>query len=420
MISGNRLLRWRELRAVLLLCTGLLANLALAACDVEFNSLDATPTSRIELPSENQNDALEPSKTPSPEFHEVVEEPTSTDLPSTATIEPSPTPTPEPTVPIPGMIGPDVYPDDINPLTGLVVNDPEILARRPLAIKLSNNARVRPQSGLNRADLVFEHLTEGGITRFTAIYYGADADKVGSIRSGRLIDLELPIMFDAAFAYSGSSIELHWMFARSIFFDRIVSTGFAHGGFDRISNPDNPNERVEDTLYTGTGTLRWILDQRGQDTQPNFANGMAFHPDPLEQGVEASNVEIRYPATNVFWFHSPGLGGYQRWSDGIPHVDAISGAQLLFQNIVIVKAPHLDTEIIEDSGGSPSIQIQIWGEGPATIYRDGVRYDGLWRRLDNRHMLTFHTTEGDLLPLSPGKTFFEVVPDDFDEVYDSP
>jgi hypothetical protein len=420
MLSVKRILRRREFRAVLLLCTVLLANLALAACDVEFSSPDATPTSRIPVPSENQVDEPEPSETPTPELQEAAKDPAGTEIPPTATIEPSPTATPEPTVPIPGMIGPDAYPDDVNPLTGREVSDPDILARRPLAIKISNNARVRPQSGLNRADLVFEHLTEGGITRFTAIYYGADADKVGSIRSGRLIDLELPIMYDAAFGYSGSSSQLRWMFARGIFFDRIVSPDFAHGGFDRISNPNNPGERVEDTLYTSTGILHWILDQRGQDTQPEFTNGMAFHPDPPEGGVEASNVEIRYPATNVFWYHSPGLGGYQRWSDGIPHVDANNGSQLLFQNVVIVKAPHLDTEIIEDSGGSPSIQIQIWGEGPATIYRDGLRYDGIWRRLDNRHMLTFHTIEGDLLPLSPGKTFFEVVPDDFDEVYDSP
>jgi len=420
MQAVNRISRRKEIRAVSLLFILLLFGLTLAACDIELNAPVATPTSRIPVPAANPTDEPNPSKTPTVELKEAVEEPTSTKIPPTTTIRPSQEPTPETTAPIPGMIGPDTFPDDVNPLTGQVVNDPALLARRPLAIKLSNNARVRPQSGLNRADLVFEHLTEGGITRFTAIYYGADVDKVGSIRSGRLIDLELPIMYDAAFGYSGSSIQLHWMFARSIFFDRIVSTGFAHGGFERISDPNNPAERFEDTLYTSTGTLHWILDQRGQDTQPEFANGMAFHPDPPAGGVDASNVEIRYPATNVFWYHSPGLGGYQRWSDGIPHLDANSGAQLFFQNIVIVKAPHLDTEIIEDSGGSPSIQIQIWGEGPATIYRDGQRYDGIWRRLDNRHMLTFHTIEGDLLPLSPGKTFFEVVPDDFDEVYDTP
>jgi hypothetical protein len=295
-----------------------------------------------------------------------------------------------------------------------------MLDRRPIAIKLSNSARVRPQAGLNNADLVFEHLTEGGITRFTAIYYSQDASKVGSIRSGRLIDLEIPIMYDAAFAYSGSSAPLRLMFKEALFFDRIVSIDFAHGGFERISNPEKPGERVEDTLYTNTYDLRWILDQRGQDSRPEFSSGMAFHTKPPDGGITVTGVEILYPATGVFWSYSTFNDAYLRWSDGVSHLDANSGNQLLFQNVVIIRAPHLDTEIIEDSGGSPSIQIQIWGEGPVTIYRNGLRYDGLWRRLDSRHMLTFFDTDGNLLPLSPGNSFFQIVPWEFSEIYESP
>ena len=132
------------------------------------------------------------------------------------------------------------------------------------------------------------------------------------------------------------------------------------------------------------------------------------------------SLEIGYPATTAYWYYSSGLGGYQRWSDGIPHADANSGRQLFFQNIVVLEAAHLNTEIIEDSGGSPSIQIQIWGEGPVRIYRDGMRYDGIWRRLDSRHMLTFHTEDGALLPLAPGKTFFQVVPLDYERIYETP
>ena len=81
-----------------------------------------------------------------------------------------------------------------------------------------------------------------------------------------------------------------------------------------------------------------------------------------------------------------------------------------FKNIIIIKAPHIDTEIIEDSGGSPSIQIQIWGEGPAVIFRDGLQYDGKWKREDPLDMLTFYDLQGNLLPLAPGNSFFELVP----------
>ncbi|MFN2276422.1 MAG: DUF3048 domain-containing protein, partial [Candidatus Promineifilaceae bacterium] len=90
--------------------------------------------------------------------------------------------------------------DDRNPLTGELVSDPANLQRRPLAVKLSNAPAVytRPQSGLNDADLVFEHTTEGNLTRFTAIIYGKTPPRLGPVRSARLIDIELPAMYDAA------------------------------------------------------------------------------------------------------------------------------------------------------------------------------------------------------------------------------
>lgn len=343
----------------------------------------------------------------------------STETPPTAAADSSPTDTPSPTStqPIPGMIGPDNFPEDVNPLTGLVVANPEMLQNRPIAIKVSNIARVRPQSGLNNADLVFEHMTEGTITRFTAVFYTNDSEKVGSVRSGRLIDLEIPIMYDAAFAYSGASGPLRLKFRDSSFFDRIISPDFGHGGFERISNPNNPGEFVEDTLFTNTGTLRFILEERGQNVPPTFQNGMAFHPDPPTGGTPASTIEVSYSATNVFWQYEPGTGRYKRWSDGIAHTDANTGAQLNFQNVIVLAAHHQDTDIVEDSFGSPSIQVQIWGEGPVSIFRDGQRFEGRWRREDPGDMLSFYDLEGNLLPLSPGNSFFQIVPLGFTNLF---
>ncbi|HLU11669.1 MAG TPA: DUF3048 domain-containing protein, partial [Oceanobacillus sp.] len=88
------------------------------------------------------------------------------------TFAPTATSTPEPTpTAIPGLIGPEFAPN-VNPLTGLTVDDPAILERRPMVVKISNAPPlVRPQAGLNAADIVFEHYAEGGLTRFSAIFY---------------------------------------------------------------------------------------------------------------------------------------------------------------------------------------------------------------------------------------------------------
>jgi len=345
--------------------------------------------------------------------NETSIEATSTLLPDVA-VEPTAVP------PIPGLIGPDNFPANVNPLTGETVNDPAVLARRPLAVKVSNApAIVRPQSGLNNADLMFEHYAEGGLTRFTAVFYSKDADPIGSVRSGRLIDLEIPKMYDAGFAFSGASGPLKIMYREAPFFDRVISPDYGHGGFFRI---EDPNKAFEHTLFTSTQNLRWILDQRGQNRPPQFSNGLAFRAEPLAPGAPARQVEIGYQGTNVLWSYNEGNGRYSRWTDGNPHLDANSNQQLNFKNIIVLAAHHEESDFLEDfvGGGHYSIQIQVWGEGPVSIFRDGQRFDGRWQRNDPNGMLTFTDLEGNILPLAPGNSFFQIVPLGFDQLLVTP
>ncbi|MCA9959019.1 MAG: DUF3048 C-terminal domain-containing protein, partial [Anaerolineales bacterium] len=111
-----------------------------------------------------------------------------------------------------------------------------------------------------------------------------------------------------------------------------------------------------------------------------------------------------------------------RWTDGEPHYDANTGQQLSFTNIIVLAAHHQETDIQEDDadGGHNSIQIQIWGEGPVSIFRDGQRFDGYWHRDDPHHMLTFTDLDGNILPLAPGNSFFQLVPLGFDKLYVKP
>ena len=90
-----------------------------------------------------------------------------------------------------------------------------------------------------------------------------------------------------------------------------------------------------------------------------------------------------------------------------------------FKNIVVVSARHVDTDIPETEvrQGAYSIEIQIWGEGPATIFRDGQRFEGRWHRNNPNDMLTFTDLDGNPLPLAPGNTWFQLVPLGFDKLY---
>lgn len=312
------------------------------------------------------------------------------------------------------------FPANVNPLTGETVADPAVLQRRPIAVKISNAPPVvRPQSGLNAADLIFEHYAEGGLTRFTALFYDSDASPIGSIRSGRLIDLEIPLMYDAAFAYSGSSAGVRQRIVNSPFFDRVISPDFGHDGFFRV---EDPGKAFEHTLFTDTEGLRAVLEQRGQNTPPSFSSSMTFSEQPPAGGSPASRLEVNYIASDVAWQYDAASGRWLRWTDGEIHADANTGEQLSFANVIVLAANHVETDILEDmvAGGHYSIEIQLWGGGPASLFRDGRRFDGLWRRDAETDMVTFYDGNGKPLPLDIGNSFVQLVPPDFDGLVVNP
>jgi hypothetical protein len=301
--------------------------------------------------------------------------------------------------------------DTRNPLTGEEVEDVANLQRRPLAIKISNApARwVRPQSGFNDADLVFEHISEAGITRFTMIVYGRTPPDVGPIRSARLIDLELPAMYDAALIYSGSSEGVRQKLLSSDFRPRIIFP--TEPGYYR-TGADKP---IEHTLYGRPVTLWEVLDGKGLNTRPAFSTNMTFSEEAPPGGEPASDFIVDYNWTLVEWKYDAEIGRYRRWADGEVHSDANTGEQVMAANVVVILANHVeDPNICEQVNNGAcaaySIVAQIWGTGPAVVFRDGMRYDATWQRINRNDLLTFYNQDGEPLPLQIGNTWFQVVP----------
>jgi hypothetical protein len=316
------------------------------------------------------------------------------------------------TLPSTGPIGGPEFPPDVNPLTGLRVPDQAVLQRCPLAIKVSNApAAVRPQAGLDEADLVFEHYAEGGVTRLSAVFLGQTPTMVGSVRSGRLIDLEIPAMFKALFAYSGSSAGVGQRYTASdLWPDQIASPWSAGAAFYRR----DLDKAYEHTLFVNPATLWAEAERRGISGRQDL-RGMTFDPNPPPGGTPAEEVNILYQAgiSQVEWVYDAADARYYRWQGGAAHREELTGAQLSAANVVVVAANHVETDILEDTwgGGHWSIEVQIWGEGPLSIFRDGRRYDGIWRRRDRSDMLSFWTKDGSQrLPLKPGNSWLQMVP----------
>ncbi|WP_420629369.1 DUF3048 domain-containing protein [Candidatus Leptofilum sp.] len=305
---------------------------------------------------------------------------------------------------------------DRNPLTGELMADPMLLQRRPLAIKISNAppSFVRPQAGLNSADWVFEHTAEGNITRFTLIVYGQEVAQVGPIRSARLIDVELPAMYDAALAFSGASVGVNQRLNASDFESRIIRS--ADPGYFRTGE-DKP---FEHTLYGRPAIFRQGLEAFGLNTPPSFNGLLTFTNQPPAGGTPASSVALNYEWEIVEWRYDSATGRYLRWAAGEPHLDGNTGEQVSASNIVIIAPNHVEDaticeQITNDVCTHLSVQIQLWGSGTGIILRDGQQYPITWHREERNDLLTFTAPGGTPFPLQIGNTWVQFIPTWYDD-----
>jgi len=318
---------------------------------------------------------------------------------------------------------------DVNPLTGAKVTDPNVLNRRPLAVKISNYPpEVRPQRGLSQADLVFEHILEG-VTRLTAVFYSQMPELVGSVRSARYLDLEIPLMYKSFFAYSGASGGIKLKIQNAPWFNRVMSPDFGvPDSGDPFARIPEGNKAYEHTLFAKPALLYKWVQTHGMDNSRQNLQGMAFSDVPIGSSQPASGVVISYtwrsphPAEIVRWRYDTATGHYLRSTDGMPWTDANNNRPVSAANVIVVYANHVtDCQIQENplgidpdckTPGQFSIQIQIWGEGPVQIIRDGKVQSGRWIRINPTDMLAFVGADGKPLPLKRGNSWFQMVPFD--------
>ncbi len=375
-----------------------LATLA-AACS---SPAQATPTpTRTPRPAVTAAPPTQPPATamPSP-TQPPTAAPTATPIPPTATAAPTAAPTA------------DAYnrPANVNPLTALSVADPKLLARRPLFVAVNNDPAARPNHfGFAEADLVYEYIMEGGaVTRFSLVFLANESERIGPMRSGRLVNFYLTPQYGGALAVSGAQGQVNWfltfkMGAPYLNIDLDDPSNLKYSFSIWGLNPD-PTREYETRLWTSTGKLRrWLADKKAeQDPQ---LRGFPFS-EQAPSGALGKSVAVPFPA-KVTWVYDAASGRYLRNMSGTPHNDAATGKQLGAANVIIQTVPHEKTEYYEDAN-STSIRIITVGEGPATILRDGVAIKGTWKAGDTS-MPEFFDAAGKPIPLKPGNSWFELV-----------
>ena len=322
--------------------------------------------------------------------------------------EPTPTPTPGPSkTPPPATYY--FFEEGVNPLTGLPVNDPSLLQRRPVMVKVSNWPREgRPHAGLMKADIVFEYFIGYQMNRFLGVYYGDNAERIGPVRSGRLVDAQLAELYQGLLAYGNADPQVD-----EVLIDVLDERALA---FNELPCP----QMCGRSTYSATGVFanstaitNYADDNDINNWQPDL-RGFYFQSEPPEGDAYGRILRVEYANFSIMeWRYDDETGAYNLWmeregSNGLAMAlmtDRNSGNQVAFDNVIVMFA-----EYIEYAPSLHDIVLQgVQGYKPALLFRDGMINYGTWRTPDPRRPIIFETPDGESLPLKPGNTWIVIL-----------
>lgn len=353
----------------------------LAACQAGASA----PTPTVELPpTPSATITMIPTRTPTTTpTPGVTRTPTTTPTPSA-----TPTPTPQ-------------------PAGDLALPRGEV-PQRLIAVMLDNHPAAYPQSGMDHAVMVFEALTEFGVTRYMAVFapgISPEANSIGPVRSARAYFVRWAMGLNAVYVHAGGSpsgLQLAESAPQIVNMDALYSATESY--FYRKRDEEPPHN-----LYTDNNLLNLYIEQEGVEAFNADQQGFLLkHERPADERPANQEIEyyFLYEDDPVGWSYDPRTNGYFRLRRGKPHIDGASDEQLWFKNVVVME--------IEDAPipGDPEhrIQVHVVGEGRARLFLDGVEREITWSKKTESAPLRLLDAQGDEVQLNAGPVWFSAVP----------
>src|SRR3990167_7478810 len=272
-------------------------------------------------------------------------------------------------------------------LTG-APTDEKLANRRPLAVMIENHPDARPQSGLVHADIVWEAIVEGGITRFMAIFSSEDVDKIGPVRSARPYFIHYAAGFNALYAHAGGSQAGLALIPET---KQIVALPHAAAYFHREAQDGLASEH---TLYTSTKDLYAYATEKKASTDAKI-DGFKFADDAKSADRPSlANLSINFSSDTykVDWTYDPTSNSYKRSLVGKPHVDRVSGDQFTVKNVAVIEVERRYDANTNQGKGEWFMTTE--GSGPAKLFQNGTMIEGTWKKAGIGDMLKLSDKNG--------------------------
>lgn len=288
------------------------------------------------------------------------------------------------------------------PLTGLPAPSATVADATVLAVKIDNAAAARPQTGLDRADVIIEEVVEGGVTRFLALFQSQGSDPVGPVRSVRPVDPALLAPFGGGFAYSGGTKR---------FINNLRRAPIADVGVDLLPAAyfRGTQAKAPYNLYSSTSVLRAAMGRaRGSERPWDYlAAGAETWSAAGATTVTTYDLTVS-TATRVAWRWDPAAKVWARSTNGTLHVVRGGGA-VTAANVIVIHVPYLDTTAT-DASHAPVPEPAVLGSGAATYLVDGMQAEGRWSKSDVAAPMRFADSGGAAIRLRRGVTWLLLAP----------
>ena len=282
-------------------------------------------------------------------------------------------------------------------LTGLPIADRDNLDRPALVVKIDNAPQARPQSGVDKADVVYEEVVEGGVVRFMAVYQSQNAGLVGPVRSVRPVDPDIVSPLKGLFAYAGGAPQFEKLIQKAPV--RLVGINQLEKAYDRRSG-----KRAPHNLYSSTVEL--YKAARSSDGPPpslfTYATGVPI-------GTPAAHATVVMGGlTTADWDWDASLSRWKRKTNGTDHVME-DGPQLSFANVVVQYVRYSNTSS-RDPAGFPVPTASVVGTGDALVLAGGTQVRAKWAKKSVTDVTAFTDATGVPVQLLPGPTWVMLAP----------
>lgn len=299
--------------------------------------------------------------------------------------------------------------------------------RRPLGVMIENHKDARPQSGLTSADVIYEAVAEGGITRFLTIFYCQDASYIGPVRSARVYFIDFLSEYGSNPLYAhvggantpgpadalGKIRKIKWNFYNDLN-QFAIPFPYYWRDYERL-----PGRITEHTVYSTTAKLWDYAKVKRKLTDVDAKNNKwdeefikwKFKEGKLNANSTLKKISFDFwegkPEYSIEWEYDKINNAFKRFSGGEPHKDKNNNKQIEAVNLIIIFTQESSAD---DGYEGKHMLYKTIGKGQALIFQNGEAIEGSWKKKDAFERTIFYNQKSEEIALVGGQVFIEVLP----------